>query len=237
MDFLPILKEVGLKEAEAKVYLSLLNLGEATATQLSRESKIERTSIYKILEKVIDKGLVTYSIQNKKRYFYPANPQKILEDLKEKEQQFKEIIPALGQLQKTQKEKVRVEIIDSKEGIKNLLREILILKQDYVSVGGGFNFEKLFGFLGKYLMKQLEKYKIHERVIIPEGLKITLKSRYSQFRYLPKEYPLIGGFGVMKNKVGFFIRSEPFTVVTVENEDFAKTFRNYFELLWRIAKN
>lgn len=237
MELLPILEEVGLKENEAKVYLSLLKSDEATATQVSNESKIERTSTYKILEQLIEKGLVTYNIQNKKRHFYPANPERILEELKEKEQHFKEVLPSLSLLTKPRKkDEVRIEIYKGKESLKGLIREILILKQDYVSVGGGVNFGKLFPYLGRHLMKQLEKYKIVERVIVPEGTKITLRSKYSQFRYLPKQYPLLGGFGVFGNKVGFFTAVESPLVVTIENENFAKTFRNYFELLWKIAK-
>lgn len=236
MDFLTILKEVGLKEDEAKTYLSLLKIGGATATQLSNESKIERTLIYKVLEKLIDKGLVSYNIQNKKRYFYPTDPKRILENLKEKEELLKEILPSLISLKIEERSKVKVEIWKNIEGLKSLIREILASKQEFVSVGGGFNFAKLLSYFGKYWMRQLEKRKIRERVIVPEDLKITLRSKYSQFRYLSKDYPLVGGFGVVENKVGFYIRTEPILVVTIENKEFANTFRNYFELLWKIAK-
>ncbi len=237
MEFLPILKEIGFEENEIATYISLLKLGSATATQVSKESDIERTLTYKILDKLIDKGLATYSIENKKRYFYPSKPEKILEDLKEKLQHFKDILPSISSLAKVQKEtETRVEIYRGKEGLKKLVHEILIIKRNYVTIGGETNFAKLFSYFGKYWMKQLEKHKIKERVILREGVGITLKSKNSQFRFLPKEYPLPAAFGVIENKVGIIILSEPFLAVVIENEELAKTFMSFFELLWKIAK-
>lgn len=237
MDFLQNFKEIGLEDNEANVYLSLLKLSKASATEISKKSKIERTLSYKILEKLIERGLVTYIIENKKRYFYPSDPRKILEELKEKVHNFKEIIPQLTSLSEPSKEeKVRVEIYKGKDGLKNLIQEILVSKKDYLAAGAALEFEKVFPYFGKYLMKQLEKYKITERIILTEGTRVTLKSRYSQFRFLPREYPLPAIFGILENKVALIIWSDPFLGITIENIDLAKTFRSYFELLWKIAK-
>lgn len=237
MEILSVLKEIGLEDKEASVYLSLLKLNEATATKIAKESKIERTLVYKILDKLKDRGLISYNIKNKKQYFYPSDPKKMLEELKEKEQRFREILPYLSSFQKIpEKEKIKIEIVEGVDGFKNLIRGVLILKQDYIGIGGGFNFQNMLGYFGKYWMKYLEKHKIHERLILPEGLKITLRSKYSEFRYLPKGYPSIGGFIVMKNKVGFIIRSKPIIIIVIENEKFSNAFRSYFELLWKVTK-
>jgi sugar-specific transcriptional regulator TrmB len=239
MDFLSVLKEIGLKDNEAKVYISLVKLSKVTATKLSKESKIERTLTYKILEELIEKGLATYSIENKKRYFTASDPEKILIDLKEKEHKLKELIPELKRISETPKEKeIKIEIYRGKVGIKNMINEIIMLKQDYIAIGGVMSFSNVFPYFDKYFFKKLKKLGIRERIIISEDdvTPTTKNSIVSTIRYLPSKYPLPATFGVIENKIGMIIWSEPFLGIGIENEDLAKTFKSYFEALWRIAK-
>ena len=58
------LEKLGLEQKEAKIYLALLRLGQATATRISEETRIERTLCYSILSKLLDKALVSYMLQN-----------------------------------------------------------------------------------------------------------------------------------------------------------------------------
>ena len=55
------LEKLGFDEKEAEVYLALLKIGETTATKVSQETKIERTLVYYIMEKLIGKGLAVLS--------------------------------------------------------------------------------------------------------------------------------------------------------------------------------
>src|SRR5207244_13094112 len=52
------LMEHGLTEYQARVYLTLLDLGAATATQISPLSKVPRTRIYATMQKRHLKGMV-----------------------------------------------------------------------------------------------------------------------------------------------------------------------------------
>jgi len=52
------LRQVGLTEYEAKVYLALLNTHLNTATQVSEKSGVPRTKIYAVLEALKNKGWV-----------------------------------------------------------------------------------------------------------------------------------------------------------------------------------
>src|SRR5439155_4783653 len=52
------LMEHGLTEYQARVYLTLLDLGAATATQISPLSKVPRTRIYATMQQLHQKGLV-----------------------------------------------------------------------------------------------------------------------------------------------------------------------------------
>lgn len=53
-----LLQELGLSLYEAKAYVSLLSLGEATAKELSEYAKIPRTKIYEVLDKLEERGFI-----------------------------------------------------------------------------------------------------------------------------------------------------------------------------------
>jgi sugar-specific transcriptional regulator TrmB len=86
MDLTP-LKEAGLTDGETRVYLALLELGSSTIGPILEKSGITRSIIYRILEKLIKKGLVSYITKEKTKYYQAAQPSKILDyvDSREKE--------------------------------------------------------------------------------------------------------------------------------------------------------
>ncbi|MCA9485370.1 MAG: helix-turn-helix domain-containing protein, partial [Nanoarchaeota archaeon] len=81
---LSVLKKVGLSEGEIKIYQALLNLGKSPINKIHEKTGMERRNIYDVLNKLIEKGLVVYTGENKKRRFNLSNPQKILSYLEEK---------------------------------------------------------------------------------------------------------------------------------------------------------
>ena len=59
-----VLNELGLEERETKIYLLLLKEGDSSALQIARKVKIDRTTIYDVLERLISKGLVSTYTKN-----------------------------------------------------------------------------------------------------------------------------------------------------------------------------
>ena len=103
MDTKP-LENIGLTKGETKVYLALLKLGQTTAGPIVDEAKITRSKIYDILERLKNKGLVSYITKESTKYFSAADPNSILNYLEDKEK----------------------EVHDEKESIKHILPELLL---------------------------------------------------------------------------------------------------------------
>src|ERR1700758_4530393 len=72
------LKEFGLTEYEAKVYVSLVESGTQTASELSRTASIPYSKIYEILGNLERKGWVE-SEQGRPSKYYPKAPSTALE--------------------------------------------------------------------------------------------------------------------------------------------------------------
>ena len=74
-----LLLEAGLTEGEVKVYLALLEIGETTTGPLIKKAKVSASKCYDILERLIQKGLVSSSVKANMKYFSAADPKRILD--------------------------------------------------------------------------------------------------------------------------------------------------------------
>ena len=110
------LAELGIKGNEAKIYLSLLKLKSSSVGEIAKKSETNRRDVYDILEKLINKGLVTYIFRNNVKYFQASDVHNLVEMVKEKEKILGSIMPAL----KSMEEKKNVEETSVYTGINGL---------------------------------------------------------------------------------------------------------------------
>ena len=80
-----LLEEIGLTKTEIKIYLALIKIGQTTTTKIVKESQIHASKVYEFLERLVQKGLVSYVIKSNKKYFTVTEPINLKELLKEKE--------------------------------------------------------------------------------------------------------------------------------------------------------
>ena len=80
-----ILSKIGLTNQEARTYLALLKLQEAQTGALCKDVNIASSNIYKILDSLMKKGLVSYRVQNNIKIFMPAHPETLNELFLEKQ--------------------------------------------------------------------------------------------------------------------------------------------------------
>jgi len=81
------LKEAGLTEGEVKVYVALLELGTSTTGKIVERSHVAKSIVYQILEKLLQKGLVSIIVKKKTKHYQAASPKKLLEYIDERKTQ------------------------------------------------------------------------------------------------------------------------------------------------------
>jgi sugar-specific transcriptional regulator TrmB len=72
-----ILKGLDLSEEEVKIYVELLESGAVTAGEFAKKVGISRTSLYGILQRLTDKGIVERTLSHGVRSFSAAHPEKL----------------------------------------------------------------------------------------------------------------------------------------------------------------
>jgi sugar-specific transcriptional regulator TrmB len=228
------LSAAGLTKNESKVYRSLLELGPSLAGQISRKTGLHRRTVYDTTEMLITKGLVGYILKNNRRLFQASDPKRILEIIKEKEEI---VLPIMADLEKkfmNTKEHEETNFYKGKEGLKTVFEDQLNYKEIMLLGASPMAYEVL-----KYYFKwydQTRKQKKIKTRIIAQDRKIK-HIALSEIRYLPEKYSSPVSVNIYGDKVAIILwASLPFAVV-IKNKEISQSYKNYFEILWKIAKN
>ncbi|MBT5021481.1 hypothetical protein HOK51_01380 [Candidatus Woesearchaeota archaeon] len=232
------LKEFGLTNKETQVYLALLNLGTSLVQEISRKAGTYRTYTYEILKSLKEKGLVSYVIKSGKQYFEPAEPDKLINILKEKQAKINDILPDLKEIYKQTSDKPKIEVYEGKQGIKTILDDILRSKQELLIYGSTKKQIKLLNFYFPSYIKRRIKAKIRAKVITEmskEGIEVQKKDSecLRETRLLPKEMDFPTTTNIYGNKVAILsLDGEP-TGIIIDNKAIADTQRMIFDLFWK----
>ena len=85
MDYLISLGNLGLTKVEAKVYLELLKIGSTKTGPLVKKTGLHRATVYDVLKRLIEKGLVNYITKENTKHFQAIDPHSLLDLLKEEQ--------------------------------------------------------------------------------------------------------------------------------------------------------
>lgn len=236
------LEKLGLSRNESKIYLALLDTGSSTADRISQKAGIHRRTIYDNIEKLLNKGLISFAIKGNKKYFEAADPQKLKDIINDKKQRIQsqektleEILPELLVAQKYSKDKQEVNVYKGKEGIKTILWDILRTGKPNCVIGAhaSTEFKEMLALFHKERIKlRIKNRMIFRRDDIKRALRFS-KLPYTEVRIMPTEYGSPIAINIYGDKIGLLIRSvrNPLGVL-IKNKDTADGFRAYFDVLW-----
>ncbi len=242
------LQELGLSKGQIKVYDAVLELGITTLQHIQEKTGIERRNIYDTLNKLIEKGFITYTLERGKRTYQCTHPNKLQEEILLKEQKLadlKQKLPEINALFQAQKPNIRAEVFRGEESIKALMDEALTYKKSYWIGGTSFGD---YGQVSKNLLRWFEhwmnrrielKHKMYDLVDWGTSLKgfepIKKKENEKRFYYyaqLPKNLQSPMVILIFGNKVAQILWSmQPFAFV-LESEEIKESYMKYFDYFW-----
>ncbi|HAT04026.1 MAG TPA: hypothetical protein DCS29_04630 [Candidatus Magasanikbacteria bacterium] len=124
MDLIKTLKQTGLSENQASVYIATLQLGVDTVLNISRSANLKRPTVYLILDDLERRGLVSKTIQRNKILYEAESPERLLTDLKTKTQLVKGILPSLKAIHNIDPEKPNIKIAEGVSGVRSVYNGI-----------------------------------------------------------------------------------------------------------------
>ena len=142
-----ILEQFGLTEKQAKVYLATLELGSGTVNQIADKSNVARPTCYDVLESLKSKGIASTFIKTKTRYFSVEEPDKIVKLAENRAENLKSALPELEAIYGMARNRPKVRFYQGKDGMKQILQEIINDKKDILSISSA---DDLLEILGDY---------------------------------------------------------------------------------------
>lgn len=239
------LKELGLSDGQVAVYSAVLELGICSLNKIHEKTGIERRNIYDILNKLIEKGLIAYTVERGKRTYQCTHPNILLEEIKKKEKSLQELemkVPQIKSLFDLSKPEIRAEVFRGNEAIKALLDEALEYKESYW-IGGNSGVEStpLKNWFKHWMARRVEKkhvmYDLVDYGTFLEGLKPkdikTHKKNHYKYCALPKELRSPMVIFIFGNKVAQALWSKQSFAFVLESEEIKESFMKYFKYFWK----
>jgi len=250
-DTIEVLEKAGLTKSEIKVYLALLELGSTSKGPLVKKARITSSKVYEVLDKLMDKGLASYILKNKVKYFKAAPPNRIKDYLEEKKEEinkqqkaFEKILPSLKGKSLFLKEDIDAEIFKGWRGMETVFEDMVSTLNkgeiDYVfGASKGYDPKRTRNFYDKYQIKTIRKG-IKIKAIFNKNSreyfeKSKVAKRHIDVKYLNQNTPT--EINIYKNKVLIIILSQTPIIIMIKGDEVASSFRQYFEAMWRIAKS
>ncbi len=247
MDIKNTLLEIGLKDSQIKVYLSLLQMGQANIYELSAKTKVKRTTVYSILDVLVAKGLATYFEKEGHRTYFAENPKKVLLYFENQQQlvktnlkKFMEIMPELSSIYNLKATKPKIRFYEGVEGLKQVFEETLTIKprDEILAISTATLIHEVLGdeWVKNYLARRVAG-RIQQRAIVedsPWGREHQKNDKKENrlTRLAPKDkFPFFNEVNIFANKVMIASYKDQIGVI-IESADVANTQRALFELAW-----
>jgi len=244
-DIIDQLKNLNLTDKEARVYLTLLELGPSTPYKISKRSRLKRPTAYVIAEELVEKGLVIQVTGEKKKLYMARSPEAYFEEAEEKLWNAKQILPELKALQRKTSEKPNILYFEGVEGIKQAYDYRLKEFHNKEIVGFFAKATEVDSELSEKVFFPWNEYKkdhnIDIRAFTPDD---TSLQEYNRFftsksgegkifaRFLPNNlYTADTSFEMFDWGVRVVIMESKQALI-IESEKLAHAMKEVFELLW-----
>ncbi len=249
------LEQSGLNDKAAAIYTFLLETGGAYPSRIASETRINRSTVYKVLTDLSIKGLVNEIEKGKKLYYQIDRPSKLLRYTQtqataanDRYERMKDLYPEIEGLFQMLPTKPKVLYFEGIDGVMSVYDDHIAGKKSYEMVGFA-DTERIQEFLPatyfKKYRQEKQRLKITTRGILPEGegyndyATKTYKDVRDEVRpalkFIPREkFPFRGEitiYGDSKVSVINLEGTQPSAII-IEDQSYHKMMRSIFELAW-----
>lgn len=234
------LETYGLDKNEASIYLFLLENQDLPAYNIAREVSIPRTTVYKTLETLIKKGLVSSWIKNGVKHFSAESPETLKRQLEERRGEIEQIMPGLMELFSTVSVHPSAKLYLGKEGVKQVFEHIL----DIVKTK---KLKRIYAYSDHHLTEQFPKFFRSWRkrknktgaftyLIVPHNTPKNsdyLSDPNRETRFFHEQFPFNGAIDICGSFIAFFsFREKEIYSITVDSKIIADMLTQLFLYTW-----
>lgn len=248
------LSQLGLDFFESKVYIMLLEDGSKTILEIAKESKFNRTGVYRIVERLKEMGIVEEIQKDNKRLMSaaPLNQlELIVKEQETKAETLRKMLPEISALISPDSTSsipgVKVQFYKGPAGVKRLLENILNTSSEIIS----YTANDLAEFTDLDFVESWRKDIMNRRLFMREiigdyylklrsiddvkisNIAANFKTKYVDDSVLKINlHTIIHGHFV---SIIYMHDAEPYAA-EFQNEQFSRNQKQLFELAWNVAQ-
>ncbi|MAG48096.1 hypothetical protein CL617_05825 [archaeon] len=240
-----------LTEGESKVYQALIEIGESSVGNILKISGVSHSKIYDILKRLSEKGLVSSINKNGKQYFSPSEPSTLSAIIDDEKNKLNNIEKDMGVVIKILKSRKNIStptnMLNSFEGIKGMktiLEKILskLNKNDNVLILGSPKKigEEAGGYLKDWQKRRVKKNSICKIITNKDAVswddKWWSESKKKKITFTKRSNSVSPAYLVItKDSVSTIYFSSKILSFTIESQDIALRYNQFFNELWKIS--
>jgi sugar-specific transcriptional regulator TrmB len=240
----------GFSEKEARVYVSLLELGVGTAPEVANHAKINRSSAYAVLEGLKSQGYAGISDDKIIRRYVAASPEILLQTVRHELKKYEaikagieSIIPELKALHRGTSRDTVVKVYEGKNGLISIYEESLNSKEKVLRVASSVESisQLLPGYFATYVKrrvaKQIKMIGIHPRNQTIISLQQLDLPPLDEIVTVPEHlYTPLADIAIYDNKIGYVTAEHGGFGVMLESKEMAEAMKCIFDLALKEAK-
>ncbi|MBI1300896.1 MAG: hypothetical protein GC137_04465 [Alphaproteobacteria bacterium] len=249
-----LLLSLNFSAEESKIYLKLLETGPVAAGALAKKIGMPRASLYGFLDKLVEKGAVTQSLENAVKIFIAEQPEIItrlfrdkIEKLQEHQKAYEKIIPKLKEKSPTNLSKPRFEFFEGKDGVQNVLRDLLLYSG--IETQSFWPIKAMVDILGADFFEHHNKVRIQNKVSVralwPIEHVIDMKTHpylgsgkdfLREIRIAPENVNFTMGYWIYANKIAYLSSKHESYGFIIESREMVDMQKAQFEAIWSLSK-
>lgn len=245
METIEALKNLGLSEKEARIYLACLQSPNGTAYSIAKISGIKRPTAYVILEELLNKGIAKKIPRAETAQYLVISPEELFSIYQNKLRDAERFLPELKAFSGRDKEKPKVSYYEGLDATKEMYKKMFKENEQesenecLAIYGHSKNASAELREYWNSLNQKYSKEKIKRRILIADDE--SNQSFFEQFskdpgvemKRIPKEkYNSNISIQIFKN-YSFISSHRDLQSVAIENSDIANSFQKLFEMLWK----
>lgn len=229
---------LGFSENEAQVYLASLALGPTTILEIARAAQVKRTTVYDVVERLRQKGLIVIQMNGLKKLYAPEHPQKLSMIAQLQQAQLQQSLPDFEVLYNTQGGDNLIRVYEGLEAVKTVYESLLKAlgpKDTYDAIG---DHDTWIGIDEDFFTKikyDFVKKRINTRLLLRDTDKARVL-RDNPLSYKVKLFPtdmeITSDVILVPGKVIIHRHLAPTSIIVIENKSVLQTHRQMFEIMW-----
>ncbi|MDO8490332.1 MAG: helix-turn-helix domain-containing protein [bacterium] len=245
------LKELGLSDSEANLYIISLSIGPASIATLAKHLSISRPNVYKVIMELEKHGLAKYS-ENKRwgRTFIVEPPAVLVHKVREKRDSLGKmdgfltsLMPDLNALYHQGETATKIKILEGKDWVRYWMEMMEQNgKEELIYFG---SIDDFIGYIGWDGLAELTRERMRKGVVLKTLLLPGEKTReimkrpaeeIRDIRLLDGASPFVTSFQIFLGKVLIWQPKAPLAVL-IEDQYIVEMLRSMFNLLWEKSGN